>query len=87
MRRRNIKCTPENRYAGEVELSTEYLAEVVQLLEKYPRKGGHYVDALEETSGIEPQENVEYCDFVWSPSCFGNYLQKLIELGVVSLSL
>ncbi|KAI0001695.1 aldo/keto reductase [Russula vinacea] len=44
----NIKRTLENRHAGEVELSTEDLAEVAQLLEKYPRKGGRYVDAPEE---------------------------------------
>ena len=81
MRRRNIKCTLENRHAGEVELSTEYLAEVAQLLEKYSRKGGRYVDALEEQLNVEPPElssrkmkNVEYHDFVWSLSCFGNYL-------------
>jgi hypothetical protein len=43
-----VKRTLENRLAGEVELSTEDLAEIAQLLEKYPRKGGRYIDALEE---------------------------------------
>jgi hypothetical protein len=38
----------ENRLAAEVELSTEDLAEIAQLLEKYPRKGARYVDAADE---------------------------------------
>jgi len=45
---RNVKRTLENRLAGEVELSTEDLVEISQLLEKYPRKGGRYIDATEE---------------------------------------
>jgi len=43
---RNAKRTLENLAAGEVELSTEDLAEIAQLLEKYPRKGARYVDGL-----------------------------------------
>jgi diketogulonate reductase-like aldo/keto reductase len=38
----------ENLHAGDVELSTEDLAEIAQLLEKYPRKGGRYVGAVED---------------------------------------
>jgi pyridoxine 4-dehydrogenase len=34
----------ENLAGGDVELSTEDLAEIAQLLEKYPRKGARYVD-------------------------------------------
>jgi hypothetical protein len=34
--------------AGNVVLSTEDLAEIAQLLEKYPRKGARYVDGLTE---------------------------------------
>jgi len=48
MHGRNVKHTPENRLAGEVVLLTEDLLEISQLLEKYPRKGGRYVDAIEE---------------------------------------
>jgi len=48
MHGRNVKRTLENRLAGEVELSTEDLVEISQLLEKYPRRGGRYVDATEE---------------------------------------
>jgi len=44
----NVKRTLENQLAGEVELSTDDLAEIAQLLEKYPTKGGRYVDALEK---------------------------------------
>ena len=43
---RNAKRTLENLSAGDVELSTEDLAEIAQLLEKYPRKGARYVDGL-----------------------------------------
>ena len=42
---RNAKRTLENLAAAEVELSTEDLAEIAQLLEKYPRKGSRYIDA------------------------------------------
>jgi hypothetical protein len=38
----------ENLTAGDVELSDEDLAEIGQLLEKYPRKGGRYVDGLSD---------------------------------------
>jgi hypothetical protein len=38
----------ENLSAGDVELSTEDLAEIGQLLEKYPRKGGRYVDGVDD---------------------------------------
>jgi hypothetical protein len=38
----------ENLTAGDVELSTEDLAEIAQLMEKYPRKGGRYVDSIPE---------------------------------------
>jgi len=44
----NAKRTLENLSAGNVELSTEDLAEIAQLLEKYPRKGARYVDGLTE---------------------------------------
>jgi diketogulonate reductase-like aldo/keto reductase len=45
---RNVKRTLENLSAGDVELSTEDLAEIAQLLEKYPRKGARYVDGMED---------------------------------------
>jgi diketogulonate reductase-like aldo/keto reductase len=45
---RNVKRTLENLSAGDVELSTENLAEIAQLLEKYPRKGARYIDGVEE---------------------------------------
>ena len=45
---RNAKRTLENLSAGDVELSTEDLAEIAQLLEKFPRKGARYVDGLSE---------------------------------------
>ena len=48
VRCRNVKRTLENLGAGDVELSTEDLAEIGQLLEKYPRKGARYVDGVEE---------------------------------------
>ncbi len=35
----NAKRALENLAAGDVELSAEDLAEIAQLLEKYPRKG------------------------------------------------
>jgi len=44
----NVKRTLENLGAGDVELSTEDLAEIGQLLEKYPRKGTRYIDGVEE---------------------------------------
>lgn len=45
----NAKRTLENLAAGEVELSTEELAEIAQLLEKYPRKGSRYInDSMDE---------------------------------------
>ena len=45
---RNAKHTLENLSAGDVELSSEDLAEIAQLLEKYPRKGARYVDNVTE---------------------------------------
>jgi len=36
----------ENQAGGDVELSAEDLAEIGQLLEEYPRKGGRYIDGL-----------------------------------------
>jgi pyridoxine 4-dehydrogenase len=39
----NVKRTLENLSAGDVELSTEDLGEIAQLLEEYPRKGARYV--------------------------------------------
>jgi diketogulonate reductase-like aldo/keto reductase len=49
VRRRNARRTVENQLAGEVELSAEELAEIAQLLEKYPRKGArYYVDVPDE---------------------------------------
>jgi hypothetical protein len=48
MLHRNVKRTLENRLAGEVELSTEDLTEIAQLLEKYPMKGARYANAPEE---------------------------------------
>ncbi|KAH9997726.1 aldo/keto reductase [Russula compacta] len=44
----NIKRTQENLQAGDVVLSAEDLAEIAQLLEKYPRKGARYVDGVPE---------------------------------------
>jgi hypothetical protein len=38
----------ENLVSGDVELSTEDLAEIAQLLEKYPRKGSRYIDGPAE---------------------------------------
>lgn len=38
----------ENLSAGDVELSTEDLAEIAQLLEKSPRKGARHVGGLTE---------------------------------------
>ena len=48
MHGRNVKRTLENQQAGNVEVATEDLEEISQLLEKYPMKGGRYVDAIEE---------------------------------------
>jgi pyridoxine 4-dehydrogenase len=39
----------ENLSAGEVELSTEDLAEIGKLLEKHPVKGSRYVDGVDES--------------------------------------
>jgi hypothetical protein len=49
-RRRNIKRTLENLNAGAVdsELSAEDLAEIGQLLEAHPRKGGQYIEGVED---------------------------------------
>ncbi|KAH9991765.1 aldo/keto reductase [Russula vinacea] len=44
----NIKRTLENLNAGAVELSTEDLAEIGQLLEAHPRKGGRYIEGVED---------------------------------------
>lgn len=44
----NSKRTLENLSAGDVVLSSEDLAEIAQLMEKYPRKGARYVDHLTE---------------------------------------
>jgi len=44
----NVKRTLENQAGGDVELSTEDLAEIAQLLEKYPRKGARYFDNASE---------------------------------------
>jgi pyridoxine 4-dehydrogenase len=38
----------ENLAAGDVKLSPEEMAEIAQLLEKYPRKGSRYVDGPAE---------------------------------------
>jgi hypothetical protein len=38
----------ENGKAGEVELSSEDLAEISRILEKYPRKGARFIDATDE---------------------------------------
>ena len=46
---RNVKRTLENLSAGDVELSTGDLAEIAQLLEKYPRKGARYVEGMEDS--------------------------------------
>jgi diketogulonate reductase-like aldo/keto reductase len=43
-----MKRTLENLSAGDVELSEEDLAEIAQLLEKYPRKGARYIDGVKE---------------------------------------
>lgn len=45
---RNAKRTLENLAAGDVELSSEEMVEIAQLLEKYPRKGSRYVDGPAE---------------------------------------
>jgi diketogulonate reductase-like aldo/keto reductase len=45
---RNVKRTSENLLAGDVELSGEDLAEIAELLERYPRKGARYVDGVAE---------------------------------------
>ena len=45
---RSAKRTLENLAGGDVELSTEDLAEIAQLLEKYPRKGARYFDHASE---------------------------------------
>ena len=45
---RNVKRTLENLQAGDVELSAEDLAEIAQLLEAYPIKGGRYIDGMEQ---------------------------------------
>jgi hypothetical protein len=37
----------ENLSAGDVELSAEDLAEIGELLKKYPRKGARYMDGVE----------------------------------------
>jgi len=52
VRGRNVRRTLENRQAGEVELSTEDLSEIAQLLEKYPRKGARYVDVPDEVLSL-----------------------------------
>lgn len=44
----NAKRAIENLVAGDVELSAEDLAEIGLLLEKYPTKGGRYVDGLSD---------------------------------------
>ncbi|KAF8473019.1 hypothetical protein DFH94DRAFT_695926 [Russula ochroleuca] len=46
----NIKRTLENLNAGAVdsELSAEDLAEIGQLLEAHPRKGGQYIEGVED---------------------------------------
>jgi hypothetical protein len=46
--RRNVKRTLENQQAGDVELLAEDLAEIAQLLETYPIKGGRYIDSIEQ---------------------------------------
>jgi len=45
---RNVERTLENGTAGEVVLSTDDLAEIWRLLEKYPRKGARVIDATDE---------------------------------------
>ncbi|KAH9004089.1 aldo/keto reductase [Lactarius hatsudake] len=44
----NVKRALENLVAGDVELSAEDLAEIAQLLEKYPRKGARYRDSISD---------------------------------------
>lgn len=45
----NVKRTLENGKAGDVELSSEDLVEISQLLEKYPRQGARsFVDVTDE---------------------------------------
>ena len=43
-----MKRTLENLSAGDVELTTEELAEIRQLLEKFSRKSARYIDGVEE---------------------------------------
>ena len=45
---RNAQQALENLVAGDVELPAEDLAEIAQLLEKYPRKGGRYIDGYSD---------------------------------------
>jgi pyridoxine 4-dehydrogenase len=45
---RNVKRTMENQAGGDVVLSAEDLAEIAQLLDKYPRKGARYFDSASE---------------------------------------
>jgi hypothetical protein len=49
---RNVKRTLENLSAGEVELSTEDLAEIGKLLEKYPVKGSRFVDGVDQSKSL-----------------------------------
>ncbi|KAF8274160.1 NADP-dependent oxidoreductase domain-containing protein [Lactarius quietus] len=44
----NAKRTLENMVAGDMELSAEELAEIGLLLERYPTKGGRYMDGLND---------------------------------------
>ena len=45
---RNAKRTLENLQAGDVDLSAEDLAEIAQVLETNPIKGGRYIDGMEQ---------------------------------------
>ena len=44
----NAKRAIENLAAGDVELSAEELAEIQQLLEKYPTKGRRYMEGMSD---------------------------------------
>ena len=44
----NTKRVIENGVGGDVELSAEELAGIRLLMEKYPTKGGRYMDSLSD---------------------------------------
>jgi hypothetical protein len=63
----------ENQQAGNVEVATEDLEEISQLLEKYPMKGGRYVDAIEEQLHLWnwDMEKLDFCIRIRAPPARG----------------